>query len=276
MAKLTSPEDQKAQMAQPWNLISSSYDTIRFQLVAADRLVSLAQVQRGESVLDVATGTGMVALAAAELTGPSGLVVGIDIAHDMLHQAQRKIDSARLTNISVKEGDAGHLEFESNSFDVVLCASSIFWLPDPYGALQEWRRVLKPNGRVLFSTFGEGFWKSPMLVLFQERLKEFGVLTRVWDMQKLLTSSELCYGILGDAQFTDASVLSEQHGYYFETADEYWQETTNTISRVSISRLPVQQLAQFRSEHLAEVGKLAKEKGIWRDLPINFASGRKP
>ncbi len=78
-------------------------------------LVELAQLQKGQTVLDVATGTGIVAIAAANIVGTKGKVVGVDISSGMLSQARRKIEAAGIQNIKLIETDADYLNFGDQS-----------------------------------------------------------------------------------------------------------------------------------------------------------------
>ena len=123
--------EQKRRLAATYNLASAGYDqeAVRFFPLCANRLVELIGLQPGQCVLDVATGTGVAAIAAARSVGPAGHVVGVDIATDMLEQARRKIEAAQLTNIEFHEEDAEHLSYTENSFDAVICAFGIFFLP---------------------------------------------------------------------------------------------------------------------------------------------------
>ena len=157
-----------------YNLVSSGYDTQRYVRVCAHRLVELLGLHSGAQVLDVATGTGWAAMAASEIVGPTGHVVGVDMTPEMLQEARRKMTAAQLTNVEVREGDAAHLDFADQSFDAVCCASAIFFLPHVLEALREWQRVLRPGGRVAFSVFGATLFQ-PMRTLFTDRIQTYGV-----------------------------------------------------------------------------------------------------
>src|SRR2546427_12838277 len=89
--------DVQAQVKDTYKEMASNYDNIRFVRICAGRLVDLAQLQAGESVLDVATGTGHLALAAAEVVGPTGKVTGLDLTKEMLEQARRQAEAKRGT-----------------------------------------------------------------------------------------------------------------------------------------------------------------------------------
>lgn len=102
--------DRKQQVMSGFNLASSGYDkpALRFLPLGAKRLVELAGLQSGQKILDIATGTGTAAITAALIVG-EGKVVGIDIAAEMLAQAQQKIHAAKLTNIELRQEDAEQL-----------------------------------------------------------------------------------------------------------------------------------------------------------------------
>jgi protein-L-isoaspartate(D-aspartate) O-methyltransferase len=117
----------------------TSYDN-EFTYRRAIPIVELAQLQRGQQVLDVATGTGILAIAAAQLVGSEGKVVGVDISPGMLNQARRKIEAAGLQNIELIEVDADYLNFSDDSFDAIFCATAIVLLSNIPAALQSWYR----------------------------------------------------------------------------------------------------------------------------------------
>ncbi|QFI68703.1 class I SAM-dependent methyltransferase [Sinorhizobium alkalisoli] len=102
-----------------------------------------AAVQKGDRVLDVACGTGALALAAAAIAGPSGSVVGLDANPDMLAVARRKPGQ-----IEWLEGKAEALPFPDNGFDVVVSQFGFMFFEDKSKALAEMMRVLRPGGRL--------------------------------------------------------------------------------------------------------------------------------
>jgi ubiquinone/menaquinone biosynthesis C-methylase UbiE len=110
----------------------------------------LAQLQRGETVLDVGCGSGTLALVAKERVGLTGQVVGIDPSREMIVQARRKATRRNLS-IDFQLGVIERLTFPDQSFDVVLCTWMIHHVPDDLKCqgLLEIARVLKPGGRLL-------------------------------------------------------------------------------------------------------------------------------
>ncbi len=118
------------------------------------KLVDLAGIGRGNTVLDVAGGYGEPSLAAARVVGPSGHVVCTDISEEMLTFGQERVAEAGLDNIEFVVGDAERLDFPDETFDAVLSRAGLMFLPDVAGTLKRLHAFLKPGGRVAASVWG--------------------------------------------------------------------------------------------------------------------------
>jgi ubiquinone/menaquinone biosynthesis C-methylase UbiE len=274
MTETSVPNDQKRRLVADFNALAETYDTIRAVRVCAHRLVALAAPPPGAQVLDVATGTGWAALAAAQHVGPTGRVLGVDLAPELLEHARQKAATAGLTHVEFRTGDATRLDLADQCVDVVLCASALFFLPDMLAALREWHRVLTPGGQVAFSGFGPTFLQ-PLQALWEARLRQYGVSVPTSSPGQRLAEPETCRQLLHEAGFGQPEVQSEQLGYYYRTVEEYWEESWASVRRMAVLQLPPAQREQFKVEHLAEVGALATAQGIWRDVAVHFARGWK-
>lgn len=107
----------------------------------------------GQSVLDVACGTGVLTRHAADRVGPDGRAVGLD-----LNQAMLDVASRVRPDVDWRRGDVAAIPFDDDSFDVVTCQAALFFFPDVTAALREMGRVARRNGRVgvqVFSPIGE-------------------------------------------------------------------------------------------------------------------------
>ncbi|WP_026268522.1 class I SAM-dependent methyltransferase [Micromonospora sp. CNB394] len=116
-------------------------------------LVRRAGIRPGEQVLDVGCGRGAVLFPAAQATGPTGQVTGIDLAPAMVALTAEDVTRAGLTHVDVRVGDAQQPGFPEGSFDAVLAGLVVFLLPDPGQALRAYARLLRPAGRLAVSTF---------------------------------------------------------------------------------------------------------------------------
>ena len=124
--------------------------TAMFTTPAAGQLVAFAAVRSGESVLDVGTGTGVVAITASRA---GAQVSALDLTPELLEQARENARISKQEEISWIEGDAEKLPYADASFDVVLSQFGHMFAPRPEVVISEMRRVLKPNGRVAFATW---------------------------------------------------------------------------------------------------------------------------
>jgi ubiquinone/menaquinone biosynthesis C-methylase UbiE len=112
----------------------------------AARLVDLAAPVRNEHVLDVGTGTGLVAHLVAPLVSP-GMVIGIDLSENMLGIARKK----QRKNVQFLGMAAEDLVFRPGTFDLVTMGEALAYFADPTTALEEANRVLRPGGRIAVS-----------------------------------------------------------------------------------------------------------------------------
>jgi len=113
----------------------------------SEGLLELARVATGDRVLDLASGAGDPALAAAARVGPTGTVIATDLSPDMLSFAAQRAAAAGLSNVETHEMDAEEIDLPDASVDVVLCRLGLMFLPDLGRALHGVRRVLVPGGR---------------------------------------------------------------------------------------------------------------------------------
>jgi arsenite methyltransferase len=108
----------------------------------------LGRLSAGERVLDLGCGAGTDSLIAAQMVGPAGSVIGIDMTPEMLAKARRAAAEMRVANVEFVEGEIERLPFADESVDVVISNGVIDLLPDKDVVFVEILRVLSPGGRV--------------------------------------------------------------------------------------------------------------------------------
>lgn len=130
-------------------------DIVRQREVTLDLLA----LRPGERVVDIGSGPGFLCDSMAEVVGPQGQVVGLDISNDLLASARRRNSRPHL---SYKHSDATALDVPDAAFDVAVSTQVFEYVPDCDRALREMHRVVKPGGRaMLVATDWDGVvWRS--------------------------------------------------------------------------------------------------------------------
>ena len=129
---------------------------LRWIAPVSDQLIRSTGITSGQTVLDVATGTGQPALIIAKIVGPNGKVIGVDLSPEMLEVAKEEAASQGLTNVVVFQvvKDESLSIFSDNTFDSVVCRNGLMLMPDPVKALKAFLRVLKPGGKASVTVWG--------------------------------------------------------------------------------------------------------------------------
>ena len=108
----------------------------------------LGRIEEGATVLDLGCGAGTDLLIAAQMVGPSGRAIGIDMTPSMLERARQSAAEMGLDNVELHEGLIESLPLEDGSVDVVISNGVIDLVPDKDAVFAEIDRVLKPGGRL--------------------------------------------------------------------------------------------------------------------------------
>ena len=140
-----------------WSKLAPEYDRFikkNWKVYASFLLNKISEdVDVGDTVLEVACGTGLVALKVAERTSK---VYGIDISSPMIEEAKKKVQELGIKNVEFSVKDAYALPFDNDMFDVAICNNALHNMMSPQKALSEIKRVLKPGGRFIAVIVGIG------------------------------------------------------------------------------------------------------------------------
>jgi len=236
------------------------------------QLVELANLKKGDTVLDVATGTGLAAIAAAEIVGTKGYVLGTDFAAGALRQAHLKAEASKLTNIRFEEVDADSQVLSENQFDVILCSSAIVYFTDIPTVLQRWYKGLNVGGIVAFSCFQES---SPSAgVLFRETVAKYGV--SIPNPNQSLGTPERCRRALQSAGFRNIEIITEQVGAYLQDGEKAWSGNANSAFGLQNANWPEETLEKCKQDYLSAIAAASGDKGYWNNMTAFFAIAYKP
>lgn len=160
------PETFRAESRARWEAAAGGWTTARAAMQAdalpvSARIVELAELAPGDSVLEVAAGLGDTGLLAAERVRPGGSVLITDGAEAMVEAAREHARLAGAGNVELRTMEAEWLDVETASFDAIVSRWGYMLLADPEAALREARRALRPGGRIALAVWappGENPW----------------------------------------------------------------------------------------------------------------------
>ncbi len=269
--------DYKQGIADLYNRRSQTYDDSKWHLQICHRLLEYSQVSSFQHILDIGTGTGHLAIAAAQIVGTEGRVIGVDISALMLEQARSKVEALGLSNLEFQLADAEALNYPANSFDRILCANTFPWIEDKEAALRLWYQFLKPGGLIGIHTPADTAYIG--YVVLRYVFERYGVTL---EPSNRIGAIDTCQNLLANAGFEAIEIKTEQHGSYIslDKAKASWEGIvslpSHRKSKDFLSQLSSEQLVQAKAEFEAELEALQTEQGIWDDLTTWYIRGRKP
>lgn len=235
------------------------------------RLVEQVNVLPGQHVLDIATGRGAVLFHLADAVGPLGKVVGIDISQQMIAETSIEVLERDIHWVKLLCMDAEHLDFPDSSFDSVFCGFGLFFLPSVPTALSEFKRVLKPQGKLVISTWGED---STLDLLINDEIKKLSVTNSL--VATPLWSDREITKILNEASFKDIQIFEETKAFSHGTAEEWWNSLWSHATRAKLEQISSDNVANLREQVLKKASGLDKGQGIAEDLNVFYGIGQKP
>ncbi len=270
---------------QDWNRVAGGWEKWdRFfdeQMAFLNhRLVADARLRAGMRVLDLGSGTGYPALLGAQTVGPSGSVIGLDLAEQMLAVAQRKARALGLANVTFRTGDVTALPFEADSFDAMTSRFCLMFLPEISKAAAEIARVLKPGGWVAIAVWSAPE-KNPSIGLSMEAIKKVVELPQpdptAPGIFRLAKPGDLA-GMLQQAGLVDVTDQEFLAEWSYSSAEEYYTSLTEIAA-------PIQNLmAALSATKIQEVRRLIIEAAtqyqhgdrITFPLAVRMVTVRKP
>lgn len=263
--------EHKKKIMASFDMASEGYDCpgLRFFVESASWLIKNMELKGNENLLDIATGTGNVAIAAArELR--NGSVIGIDLSEKMLQRAVSKANESNLRNITFKRCDIEDMGFGDNTFDAACCAFGLFFLPDMDNGLRCISKVLKPGGKLAITSFTPSLM-MPLRGMFLDGIKRYGVQSSPLSWMRL-DSPDKIYDLLSRAGLVNIEIQSKQMGYYLNNSLQWRDVLWNSGHRGLLSQLSGEDLKQFMDEHLKAADGRADKNGLWLEVEVLLAT----
>lgn len=197
----TVDKDKKEEkVAEVFHSVASKYDVMNdvmsfgIHRLWKRTMIELTGTRKGQKALDLAGGTGEIAMKVAKRVGDSGHVVLSDINSSMLEEGKKRvINSGFINNISFELINAEEIPFPDNTFDLVTISFGLRNVTDKLKALKEMQRVIKPGGRLVVMEFSKT--NNPALT----KLYDFYSFSALPFMGKIIANDEESYRYLAES-----------------------------------------------------------------------------
>lgn len=211
-----------------WNSVAAAWDQHRSHAgthtaPVSDALLTAAAPHPGNAVLELACGTGDLARQLAARVGADGQVLATDYAPAMVSLAAASLAGCPQASTAVVDAAATGLAAES--FDAVICAMGLMFLPDPTAALRDWRRVLVPGGRLAAAVWAgpsDNLWVASLgMSAAMNGLAVGGPPTGPGGLFSLSDPQVLAKAAT-DAGFTEVSIAQTPLSFRYASPDEHF------------------------------------------------------
>jgi len=214
------------------------------------RTVENLSLMPGSTVLDVGCGSGASAIPAAIQVGPSGRVIGIDLADRLLDIARTKSAAQKLNNIQFRRGNMEALDYPDGKFDAVICVFAIFFVPDMVRQVRELWRVIRPRGKLAITTWGPRMFE-PGSQAWWSAVKTVrpDLFTGVSPWERV-TTPEAVQKLLSDSGIEDAVVRAESGQQQLPSPEDWWTVVLGSGYRWTIEQMNPNEVARVRDANL--------------------------
>jgi ubiquinone/menaquinone biosynthesis C-methylase UbiE len=232
-----------------------------------------AGLRRGERVLDVGCGTGVVTRLSAERVGHDGAVAGVDVNPGMLAVA-RSVPSPGAA-IEWHEASAESLPFADGFFDVVVSSLALQFVQDKASALREMRRVLAPDGRLAFATVGP---TPPLFAILEQALARYvkPEAAAFMDVVFSLYEPKELEELTGGAGFRDVEVRSRPLRLTFPgSVDFLWEYVHSTPLAAAVAQIDDAGRAALQRDFVAGSRSFVKDGTFGDDINVVLTTARR-
>lgn len=273
----------KAEVAETFNRVAATYDRsgVEFFTPMGRRLVELVAPPIGGRVLDIGCGRGACLFPAVGSVGPYGEVVGIDIAPGMVHEARREANRLDLNNVELLVMDAENPQFAPATFDVITGSFILIFLPDSFGALAKFRRLLTPSGRLGFTSPVFNHDDFPFLPPFFTEIITDEILRHVpdeWRPHRLveryygwLVNHDKLVSTLTAAGFSNVASYDEPVPMVTKSGHDWVSWSYTQGMRLLWNNLPAEQQRQLRTAITEKLDSRRSADGlITLEMPVRY------
>lgn len=272
MHPMSTQIDKKATLRNVFTKTAEGYGKIAYFQAFGKHLAKVAEINKGNRVLDVACGRGASLFPAALAAGEQGEVIGIDLSDGMVKETAAVVQKRGIKNVQVMQMDAENLQFLENHFDVVICGFALQFFPNLDQGLAEFNRVLKPGGRVAVSTWAE--YEDPRWAWYEDLITEFGAKVSL-GTNSVETAAKVAPWF-NKAGFVDIQTTSEKFETVYPTEEDYWNMCSSVSARAGLEKLEPAKLEELKSTVFGKMKSIKEPDGYHDILEALFTTATKP
>jgi ubiquinone/menaquinone biosynthesis C-methylase UbiE len=244
-----SADEARARAKATYNAAADAFDdpANAFWERFGRRTIERLRLGKGATVLDVCCGSGASALPAAEWVGPSGFVLGIDLADRLLEKARAKAQARALANVQFRVGDLLGLQGLDVQFDAVVCVFGIFFVPDmPLALRLLWERV-RSGGKLAITTWGPRFFEPATSAFWDSVRKERPDLYKGFNPWDRISEPQSLGALFAEAETAKPAVAAESDHHPIPSPEAWWAAVLGSGYRGTVDQLDAAALDRVRS-----------------------------
>jgi ubiquinone/menaquinone biosynthesis C-methylase UbiE len=271
------------QQKETWNKFSPGWRkwdefTMQFLKPFGDEIIRMIEPKEGDTVLDIAAGTGEPGLSIAERLG-KGKVVITDLSDGMLEVARDNAVKRGITNVEFVACDASELPFDDNSFDAISCRMGFMFFPDMEMAAKEMYRVLKPGGTMATSVWGapeKNFWITAIMSNINKNLKIPPPEPGAPGMFRVAKSGVLA-GILENVGFNEIREVEKNQKMSIGDEERFWSFHNEVAAPVvaAMANADGGTRARIKKEVFETLREKYPDGHVYMEYSARVISGRK-
>ncbi|WP_328609543.1 Gfo/Idh/MocA family oxidoreductase [Amycolatopsis sp. NBC_00345] len=257
-------------LAEVFDRCAATYDDVGVDHFTpmGQRLVDLAGLSAGDSVLDAGCGAGACLVPAAQAVGPTGYVLGIDISAGMVERAERAARRHGLRQVRCAVADAETVVLNvpfllDGTFDAVVSGMALFLMPDPAAAVARFAELLRAEGRLAVSWWAGS---DPRWAPVFSASSGYGRSRSAHELAagSPFGSVDALHELLTATGFTGVATTEVDQTTVFTGPDQWWTWLWSTAGRLFWETIPSAELPAAEAAVNAELAKLAERDGSLR------------
>jgi ubiquinone/menaquinone biosynthesis C-methylase UbiE len=239
----------------------------RFSRRTVDRL----RLPRGAHVLDVCCGSGGSAVRAAEAVGPTGSVLGIDLAEGLVARARARAARENLANVAFGVGDVATLDGEMGSLDAIICVFGIFFIPDMVDAVARLWKLVRPGGVLAITTWGPRLFEPASGAFWDAVRCEAPAFHKAFNPWDRLADPSDVRALFGKAGIATVEVEAEAGTQVLEAPEDWWTIVLGSGYRWTLEQLDDATRERVRTRTLT---RLANDRVGSIEANVIYATAR--